>query len=629
MCAFFGFWRRLPWWQASGGIRRRRLSNPTKQLSQFGHHSWTQQQGLPQDSVRAIVQAPDGALWIGTDEGLARFDGTDFTVFRQSRDGLPSGSITALLAARDGAIWVGTLGSIFTPRERPLHALQPGDWPRHSDRHRPLRSTRRHHLGGRRQVRLPPFTERENRQLRARRGRAGGRPAQIVETADGVLVFAGFAEVVRFDGATFRPYSVEIIDGFGAAITVDRDGVIWIGTTRGLVAVERDGGMRHYDAADGIPAVPVRSVVSDRDGTLWIGTSNGLAKRQSDRFVRATSPNLRPGAYVWDFFEDRDGSLWVGTNSGLHRFREQQFTMFGTPEGFPAISRRRCSRTRRAPSGSASGTPVCWPSAAARAAGSLAPTACRATRSSASAARATAPCGRHSWRSHAHRRARHDDPRAARQPRTANRLRRRRRRPGPDVARHEQRRDPRRGHSAHSDFRRRADAGRGRDRRRGRRERDVVGGGVRQRAVAIQGRRPRAVHAEGRSLVRRHPHARARRRGRALDWHRRRRTELAAGREVRPPHRQQRPRQQQRRSNHHRRRRLPLARHVARACTHSPRGALLRPIPPVRRRDVRGQRRPALIAVCAGISDLEWRTARQQGPHVGGHIQRAGDDRTA
>ena len=62
-----------------------RALDPAKQLSQFGHRSWTQQQGLPQDSVRAIAQAPDGALWLGTDEGLARFDGTDFTVFRQSR----------------------------------------------------------------------------------------------------------------------------------------------------------------------------------------------------------------------------------------------------------------------------------------------------------------------------------------------------------------------------------------------------------------------------------------------------------------------------------------------------------------------------------------------------------------
>ena len=86
--------------------------DPARQLSQFGHRSWTQQQGLPQDAVRAIAQAPDGALWVGTDEGLARFDGVEFTVYRQSDTGLPSSTVTALLAARDGSIWVGMLGSV-------------------------------------------------------------------------------------------------------------------------------------------------------------------------------------------------------------------------------------------------------------------------------------------------------------------------------------------------------------------------------------------------------------------------------------------------------------------------------------------------------------------------------------
>ncbi len=96
-------------WPFAGGGS----SDPTKQLSQFGHHSWTQQQGYCRRTRSgAIVQAPDGALWIGTDEGLRRRSRRDgFTVFRQSRDGLPSSSITAL-AARDGAIWVGTLGGV-------------------------------------------------------------------------------------------------------------------------------------------------------------------------------------------------------------------------------------------------------------------------------------------------------------------------------------------------------------------------------------------------------------------------------------------------------------------------------------------------------------------------------------
>ena len=53
---------------------------------------WTQQQGLPQDTIRAITQTADGYLWLGTDEGLARFDGYEFVVFNRDHDNLPSNS---------------------------------------------------------------------------------------------------------------------------------------------------------------------------------------------------------------------------------------------------------------------------------------------------------------------------------------------------------------------------------------------------------------------------------------------------------------------------------------------------------------------------------------------------------
>ena len=311
--------------------------DPAKQLSQFGHRSWTQQQGLPQDSVRAIAQAPDGALWIGTDEGLARFDGADFTVFRQRDDGLPGSFVTALVAARDGAVWVGTLSGVSR--------LKDGRFTNYG---------RANGLGTLTVAEL--FESRDatiwavgGRIVSAFRGGSivnygpeHGVPAEglreLVETPDGVLLGVGFAEVVRFDGQRFQRYSNrgELIDEFGASLALDRDGVLWVGTTRGLVAVGANGRARRYEAAEGVPAAPVRAVLVDRDGTLWIGTPNGLARREGDRFVHVSAPGLRAGVSVWDLFEDRDGSLWVGTSSGLHRFREQQFTMFGTPEGFPS-----------------------------------------------------------------------------------------------------------------------------------------------------------------------------------------------------------------------------------------------------------------------------------------------------
>src|SRR5205823_4669906 len=54
---------------------------PHRRISQYNHESWRSENGLPQNSVLASAQTPDGYLWLGTYEGLARFDGTRFAVF--------------------------------------------------------------------------------------------------------------------------------------------------------------------------------------------------------------------------------------------------------------------------------------------------------------------------------------------------------------------------------------------------------------------------------------------------------------------------------------------------------------------------------------------------------------------
>src|ERR1700761_5545235 len=82
--------------------------DPHKALTQYSQTRWTQQQGLPQDAVQTITQTADGYLWLGTNEGLARFDGYEFVTYRKSQNGLPSDSISAVAAAPDGSLWIGT-----------------------------------------------------------------------------------------------------------------------------------------------------------------------------------------------------------------------------------------------------------------------------------------------------------------------------------------------------------------------------------------------------------------------------------------------------------------------------------------------------------------------------------------
>src|SRR5579859_3360178 len=95
-----------------GDTARLYALQPGKALTQYSVTVWGQQQGLPQDTIRAITQTTDGFLWVGTDEGLARFDGYEFVSFGKDQGNLPSNSVNVLAAGSDGALWIGTPGGL-------------------------------------------------------------------------------------------------------------------------------------------------------------------------------------------------------------------------------------------------------------------------------------------------------------------------------------------------------------------------------------------------------------------------------------------------------------------------------------------------------------------------------------
>src|SRR5437762_2819047 len=87
--------------------------------SEYSHRIWRIEDGLPQNKIQAIAQTPDGYLWIGTSEGLARFDGVHFAVFdRSNTSALQDDSIVALTTARDGSLWIGTEGGGLLHRQQ-------------------------------------------------------------------------------------------------------------------------------------------------------------------------------------------------------------------------------------------------------------------------------------------------------------------------------------------------------------------------------------------------------------------------------------------------------------------------------------------------------------------------------
>ena len=82
---------------------------PGRRITQYPERAWTVDQGLPQNTVNVIRQTRDGYVWLGTEGGLARFDGVRFTVFTAAdTEALPDGYINALLEDRQGRLWIGS-----------------------------------------------------------------------------------------------------------------------------------------------------------------------------------------------------------------------------------------------------------------------------------------------------------------------------------------------------------------------------------------------------------------------------------------------------------------------------------------------------------------------------------------
>ena len=82
---------------------------PTQSIAQYAHSVWSRENGHLPARVRALAQTPDGRLWIGTDDGLLRFDGVRFQPWKPpASQQLTSEFINALAPARDGSLWIGT-----------------------------------------------------------------------------------------------------------------------------------------------------------------------------------------------------------------------------------------------------------------------------------------------------------------------------------------------------------------------------------------------------------------------------------------------------------------------------------------------------------------------------------------
>jgi len=309
--------------------------DPARALNQYSLDHWSTRDGLPQNTIQALLQSRDGYLWMGTQEGLVRFDGVRFTVFDHANTAaLLNNHVSVLVESRDGSLWAGTFGG-------GLARLRDGIFEVYDQTHG-LSGSSVTAVAEDAAGRLWVGTSTEGLNLLE----AG--QFRVLTTADGLpgnqiralLVEAGGVWVGTSVGLARLGPDGRAVPGVdralaGASVTTllrDRQGALWVGTTHGLHRLQ-DGRLTRYGIAQGLPHDYIESLYADSRGVLWVGTSGGVARMLEGRFeVLRTSEGLSNNA-VRSFVEDREGSLWVGTGGGLTRLRDGRATTFSFGHG--------------------------------------------------------------------------------------------------------------------------------------------------------------------------------------------------------------------------------------------------------------------------------------------------------
>jgi PAS domain S-box-containing protein len=271
--------------------------DPSKLVTQYVHDIWTSQNGLPQNSVLAIAQTPDGYLWFGTENGVARFDGVRFVTFDvRNTPALKGNQISALLVDHRGDLWIGIHGGGVTVRRQ-------GAFQNYSN------------------------------QL----GLANDSVSAIYEDSAGNLwVGTDGGGLSRFHNGQAVTYTRKdgLADDAVFSLCGDGEGGIWIGTHAGL-SHWADGHFTTKTKKDGLPSNYIQSVYADRAGTVWIGTNrDGLARMDAKGISTYTTKDGLSNNAIWSLMEDTAGSLWIGTGGGgINRFRGGEFAKFKGKEG--------------------------------------------------------------------------------------------------------------------------------------------------------------------------------------------------------------------------------------------------------------------------------------------------------
>lgn len=307
--------------------------DPDKSIFQFNTQNWSRRSGLPANQVTDITQTLDGFIWLGTQNGLVRFDGVEFQVVPITLPQARNEDVRHICRASAGGLWFANNTGGFGYFDGQTFA--------------PLGDQRWSRVG----LNATTVLETRNGIVWSGTDRGSGywslkNPQESTLVEEGAVTVLCFCEDARgqiWRGTAQRGVSRRVGDQWVLlddpyllsrnvyAVVVDKEEQLWVGTEMGLRCYDKNG------ASKKIPEITadIKALLVDSHGVLWVGTSHmGLARYKDGAFTFLKKSDGLGSDDIISLCEDAEGSLWVGTSDGLSQLTDLKFPIYSNKEGY-------------------------------------------------------------------------------------------------------------------------------------------------------------------------------------------------------------------------------------------------------------------------------------------------------